>query len=244
MSLPQQPKKTPEEIAKLRESMGIIAEAPPREELALETLSAEISDVPLKPAPKARKSAKKKDSAVLVDGAVEETKRPRVSERTSQPRKTNKNKISEPEPEPEESNQKIVRSLRKSEQGPSTSTGSSQTNSNFSVFRHSEDEIREIRRMEAFMSRPQGEYLLPLAARRTHLVLGYIFAIVAGIGIFCYDLKIYYTAPLVVFALLIAGYIYRKKPLSKHHAAFIGVIAIFVAIFGALHYFPYLRYGT
>ena len=240
MSLPQQPKKTPEEIAKLRESMGIIVEAPPGEELALESPSADISNVPMKPAPKARKSAKKKGSDVLVDGAVEETKRPRVSERTSQPRKTNKNKISEPE----ESNQKLVRSLRKSEQGPSTSKGSSQTNSNFSVFRHSEDEIREIRRMEAFMSRPQGEYLLPLAARRTHLVLGYIFAIVPGIGIFCYDLKIYYTAPLVVFALLIAGYIYRKKPLSMHHAAFIGVIALFVAIFGALHYFPILRYGT
>ena len=46
MSLPQQPKKTPEEIAKLRESMGIIVEAPPGEELVLETPSADIDVSP------------------------------------------------------------------------------------------------------------------------------------------------------------------------------------------------------
>ena len=44
--------------------------------------------------------------------------------------------------------------------------------------------------------------------------------------------------------MLIAAFIYFKKPLSRHHAAFIGVMALFVIVFGALYYFPQLRHGT
>jgi amino acid permease len=47
-----------------------------------------------------------------------------------------------------------------------------------------------------------------------------------------------------VVALLFAAFIYFKKPLSLHHAAFIAVMSLFVIVFGALYYFPQLRHGT
>jgi K+-transporting ATPase A subunit len=44
--------------------------------------------------------------------------------------------------------------------------------------------------------------------------------------------------------MLVAAFIGIRKPISRHHAAFIAVIALFVIIFGALHYFPHLRHAT
>ena len=42
----------------------------------------------------------------------------------------------------------------------------------------------------------------------------------------------------------VAAFIGARKPVSRHHAAFISVLSLFVLVFGALHYFPYLRHAT
>ena len=58
------------------------------------------------------------------------------------------------------------------------------------------------------------------------------------------SLPITIPACCVTVALLIAVFIALKKPLSRHHAAFIAVITLFVIVFGALHFFPHLRNAT
>jgi hypothetical protein len=48
----------------------------------------------------------------------------------------------------------------------------------------------------------------------------------------------------VAAALLISIFIFARRPLSRHHSAFIAAMALFVIVFGALHYFPNLQHGT
>ena len=52
------------------------------------------------------------------------------------------------------------------------------------------------------------------------------------------------TAGCSTAAMLLAAFIYLRRPISRHHAAFIAVIALFVIVFGALHFFPQLRHAT
>ena len=52
------------------------------------------------------------------------------------------------------------------------------------------------------------------------------------------------TAGCSAAAMLLAAFIYLRRPISRHHAAFIAVIALFVIVFGALHFFPHLRHAT
>jgi hypothetical protein len=51
-------------------------------------------------------------------------------------------------------------------------------------------------------------------------------------------------AAAAVIALLIASFVFLKKPISRHHAAFITAITVFALVFEALHYFPQLRHAT
>jgi uncharacterized YccA/Bax inhibitor family protein len=52
------------------------------------------------------------------------------------------------------------------------------------------------------------------------------------------------TLALVLISLAVAAFIGFRKPMSRHHAAFISVLSLFVLVFGALHYFPSLRHAT
>ncbi len=149
-----------------------------------------------------------------------------------------------PEPaiihEPREPKQ--VRSLRKSEQIPLSPVHLPAPDSTLPTHRHSEEEIQKIRRQE-----PLGAPASHLLSHKAHPVIvipGYLFAIASAVGYHFYDLQIPVTGPCVAVALLFAGFIYFKKPLSLHHAAFIAVMSLFVIVFGALYYFPQLRHGT
>ena len=85
---------------------------------------------------------------------------------------------------------------------------------------------------------------MKLAAHPVILIPGYLTAF-GGAASFWYDaFPIGVTVACVAVALLLASFVFLKKPLSRHHADFISVIALFVIVFGALHYFPQLRHGT
>ncbi|MEO7098855.1 MAG: hypothetical protein ABI162_05805 [Luteolibacter sp.] len=141
---------------------------------------------------------------------------------------------------------KPVRSLRKSEQVPITPVEihTPPADSSLPVHRHSDEELNEIRRQAALG--PQSQALHP-ALTTAHLAVvipGYLFALGGAVCFYYYELSISITAGCVAAALLVSGFIFLKKPLSRHHAAFIAVISLFVIVFGALHYFPQLRHGT
>ncbi|MEO5715423.1 MAG: hypothetical protein ABIT37_18235 [Luteolibacter sp.] len=141
---------------------------------------------------------------------------------------------------------KVVHSLRKSELVPLTPADihTPPADSKLPVHRHSDQELNDLRRKSAIA---QHGAVVPFAAMTAHLALvipGYLLTIAAAACFYYYELSISVTAACVAVALLIAGFIFVKKPLSRHHAAFISVIALFVIVFGALHYFPQLRHGT
>jgi hypothetical protein len=73
---------------------------------------------------------------------------------------------------------------------------------------------------------------------------GYLLILGSAVGIRFYDVDKMIPAACVVLALCVATFIFVKKPLSRHHAAFIAVMSLFVVVFGALHYFPQLQHGT
>jgi hypothetical protein len=137
---------------------------------------------------------------------------------------------------------KRVRSLRKSEQIPLSPVPLPSPDSTLPTYRHSEKQIQQLRLHESFAA--PASHLLTLKAHPILIIPGYLFAIAAAVGYHFYDLQIAVTASSVAGALLFAIFIYFRKPLSLHHAAFIAVMSLFVIVFGALHYFPQLRHGT
>lgn len=141
---------------------------------------------------------------------------------------------------------KSVRSLRKSEQSllpvmPHAAPGAA---SILPSHRHSAQEIEAIRQREALALLTPVVNPKLAAAHPALLVPGYLAALAAAALIYFYQQPITLSAPCAAVSLLIAGFIALKKPISRHHAAFIAVITLFVIIFGALHYFPQLRHAT
>jgi len=142
---------------------------------------------------------------------------------------------------------RVVKSLRKSEQGPISEPAPPPKDSPLPAHRHSDREIAEIRRHE-ILAQQQAPMTNPLTmiAHPVLFVPGYLFALAGALCFLYYDFEITYTAVCVLLALFVAAFIFFKKPLSRHHAAFISVTVLFVIVFGMLHYFPALgfKYGT
>lgn len=205
MSLLPQSKKSPEEIAKLRETLGVVG--PPPAEGALSAVA------PISTEEKAGDSALPPQPAAEVPAPV-----------TQAP--------------------KIVRSLRKSEQGPVSPLPPPPVDTKLPVHRHTDREIQEIRRREMLAARNQAGKLIPKPAHPGLIIPGYLLVIAAALGIHFHDLQKEIAAGCVVGAMIVAAFIFFKRPLSVHHAAFITVAVLFVVVFGALHYFPQLRHGT
>jgi hypothetical protein len=228
MSLLPQHKKSAEEIAKLRESLGIPGEAMPAGESPAPQPAAEVHP------PKQVHTFKRSEK---IPGLPEENHEPRVT--LAEPSETPVEPVA-----PVVHSPKIVRSLRKSEQGPLPVVHPPPSDSSLPIHRHSDDEIHRIRRQETLAMQANASHLL---SRRAHLALvipGYLFAVAGGVSFYFYDFDKAVTAACVGGALLISAFIFVKKPLSVHHAAFIAVASLFVIVFGALHYFPQLQHGT
>jgi len=139
-----------------------------------------------------------------------------------------------------------VRSLRKSEQlAPETSQRrESPPDSNLPHQRHSQREIEEIRRHEmlALMNAQPNPRLFP--AHPALIIPGYLAIAAAAAGIWFYQIPVAVTAACAAASFAIAAVIFIKKPVSRHHAAFIAVLALFLVVFAALYYFPQLRHAT
>lgn len=142
---------------------------------------------------------------------------------------------------------KVVRSLRKSEQGPLPPVHEPRPDSKLPIHRHSDDELNRIRRQDVIAQTAAPLHPLALTAHLVIIIPGYLAALAGGACFYFYDIEKHLmslTAGCVVVALAIAAFIFYKKPLSRHHAAFIAVLSLLVIVFGALYYFPTLQHGT
>lgn len=237
--LPQR-RKSAEEIAKLRESLGIPGEAQ-EESTATDEPAAEA------PAPEPADDA----PAELVEGATSSTDLPAP-----------KPALIEAEKPQSAIPQRRVRSLRKSEQKP-VELSPVKTENGIPVRRHDERELMEIRRIQATPPDQAIAHVQNLLAPRPLVILGYLFpftgAFVGWLAAWTpripqLDFPAQWIADLsrkpwlgtfgfgaliagCVLGLAAAGWIAKEKPRSRHHAGFITILAVLIAVFGIIHKF-------
>ena len=138
---------------------------------------------------------------------------------------------------------KQVRSLRKSEQGLASTIRTQAADSRIPIQRRSDHELNELRRRESLANLAPKPNPQSLVAHLVLVIPAYLLLAFSTIGCFFYDLEIAMVASAVAVSLIIAGFIFFRKPLSRYHAGFIAVIAFFLIIFGTFHYFPQLLNG-
>ncbi|RPJ33747.1 MAG: hypothetical protein EHM17_09200 [Verrucomicrobiaceae bacterium] len=233
--LPQR-KKSPEEIARLRETLGIPGSAPQVMEIDEQGVPPVDTIVPANHEATVVHTA---EAAALPKPAAQPVHSLKRSERGNVPETMDPAPVLPPAREA-----KPVRSLRKSEQLPAASHPESPPDSNLPHLRHSDREIAEIRRREALalMNARPNPKLFP--AHPALIIPGYLSAIAGAVGFYFYQFPIAATLAFATVSLVVATIIGIRKPISRHHAAFIAVMALFVLVFGALHYFPHLRHAT
>ncbi len=247
MSLLPEHKKSAEEIAQLRESLGIaVPSAPdagppqpvnPVPIMATQEISpSQLAPLPSAEAPAAKqvRSLRRTERIPILPVEAGKVQPPPVTHlEAAQPTATLP-LLQSPKP---------VRSLRKSEQAP-IAPRPPPPESTLPIQRHSGHELNEIRRHEALILLESAIPPPSLTAHRALIFPGYLFALAGAACFYYYELEIRITAACVIASLLVAIFIFFKKPLSRHHAAFIAVAALFVIVFGALYYFPQLSYST
>lgn len=236
MSLPQH-KKSAEEIAKLRESLGITGHD--RDDPPPPAGPPPAAVAPAVPAPSAAPAIPPERREPRPPAHPD----PVLAVEISGPPPHHEHPPEEPAAPPARA-PKQVRSLRKSEQGPLPKPHEPPSGSRLPVHRHSEREIKVIRRQEALAPHAHIPHPQTLIARFYLFLPGYLLALAGAVLCFYYGQALIYPAVCEVLALIIAAFIVFKKPLSRHHGAFIAVLALLVIVFGALHYFPNLKYGT
>jgi hypothetical protein len=254
MSLLPQRKKSAEEIAQLRESLGIagpppVASEPSSPETRVDWMisttheaAVEHSPQAVHPEPEPEPHAHPHPSGdhslkrlerlpVMPEPVVATSQRPLAPGPPT------------PESEPPRA-PKRVRSLRKSEQAPIAPPKpvTSQAQSLAPFHRHSDEELAEIRRRAALaqLSAPPPPNLT--SAHPVVITSGYLASAGAAAGIWFYQIPIATAAACLGVSTLIAAFIYFRSPYSRHHAGFITIFVLFVAAFGALQYFPQLTF--
>ena len=252
MSLLPQRKKSAEEIAKLRETLGIPGQVPgedlpsdARFDRAGAVAAPAESAAPAPPQPVAPPVEASQLAPLPSAAPVKQVRSLKKAERVPM-LPTDSPLPAQPEPEIPVLGQKIVKSLRKAEQGPLSPVPAPtpKADSKLPFQRHSEEEIRRIRRQEAIALQASAPKPPTLAVHLAVVIPAYVLLLAGTLNFYYYEWKIQGTAACVALALALASYIFFKKPLSRHHAAFISVFALFVIVFGALHYFPQLRHGS
>ena len=247
-SLPQQ-KKTLEELTKLRESLGILAGPAPEADAATPEYAPPPTPVDqLRIHPSLERSARVGVPAPVPADSGETAPHPDVPAPAALP--THRG------PRP-------IRSLKRSERQPSPSRPRATppvTGGKLPGYRHSDEELAEIRRRSAVEAIAEGGFEPPASASKFLLGFGYLLSLggaaaptvlrlLAGLtdsyrlGM-ALDEGYHLLLAGCLTALPVAAYIALRKTQSRHHAAFISIIAFFALIFATLHYFPFLRHGT
>lgn len=96
------------------------------------------------------------------------------------------------------------------------------------------DELDDIRRRNAFQTRPPVQYIQSLELNRLFVGVLYLLVIVSV----CLAFAKFYLPGLCCAAvsLLAAILIFWKKPRSSHHAVIITIISLLVLVFGSVYY--------
>jgi len=220
--LPQR-RKSPEEIARLRESMGLPVIPPATVEISPTAEVPAINESLPTPAPRQVHSLKKSEQIPSMPAVIAGIS-PAIIEPAAAA--------------------KPVRSLRKSEQiAPAPNPNAFSSHSNLPGHRHSDSELKEIRRQAALQSQIYTAPPKPLRAHPSLYAPGYLLALAGGICIY-QDLQFIIPLACALSAVALAGFVFLQRPHSRHHAAFITVAALFLIVFGALYYFPQLRHAS
>jgi hypothetical protein len=237
-------RKSAEEIAKLREAMGIPGAAPEEADGSPEQGQASsLASLP----PETRETPPRQADPPA----------PAPSETT----------VSAPAAgplEPRRPIHKSVRSLRKSEQGPVTASALPRDSVPvLPTHRHSERELMELRRTQATPPDQSIAYIKNLAVAWPLVALGYLLPLGGALlgwlsvwtptliepdfpAMWMADLSRKPWLPsaglaslvvLCVMGLLLAGWFAWKKPRSRHHAGFITIISVFTVVFAILSKF-------
>jgi hypothetical protein len=114
--------------------------------------------------------------------------------------------------------------------------------------RHDPRDIAQIRKREALaqLQQPGMDPAIHLRKQTAHPVLyipGYLLAIAAGAVAYQ---RVHHITPIVLLALTLAItlYIFIRKPRSRHHAALIFILIFLTAVFGGIHYAPLFKHGS
>lgn len=100
--------------------------------------------------------------------------------------------------------------------------------------KHSNDDLDEIRRRNAFSVRPPVQQIKNLAVHPGLLAVFYLLCLTAaGLAV----ARIFIPAlACAASALVVTVFIFFKKPRSHHHAAIIAIISLLVLVFGTVYY--------
>ncbi len=114
--------------------------------------------------------------------------------------------------------------------------------------RHDPRDIAQIRKREALakLQHPGMDPAIHLRKQTAHPALyipGYLLAI--AVGAVAYQ-RVHHITPIVLLALALAItlYIFIRKPRSRHHAALIFILIFLTAAFGGIHYAPLFKHGS
>ena len=126
--------------------------------------------------------------------------------------------------------------------------------------RHSAQELAQARRRDAQAVISHGAYQLPTATHPALLACGYVLVIGGAAAPTLLDLMASLTdsytlgrawgqgyhllSGATLAALAIAALIFVRNTLSRHHAAFIAIIGFFALVFALIHYLSLLRHAT
>ena len=247
-------RKSAEEIAKLREAMGVPG-AIPAEPEAAPTPQGESSSAVPEPAaaamgtgPSLAEESKSAADSITAPGGVAASASAAGDESQESRRPTHRS----------------VRSLRKSEQGPVTaSVLPLESAATIPTHRHSERELMELRRTQATPPDQSIAYIKNLAVPWPLVTLGYLLPLSGALlgwlsvwtptvmepdfpAMWMADLSrkpwlgtagLASLVLLCVLGLLLAGWFAWKKPRSRHHSGFITIISVFTVVFAILSKF-------
>ena len=245
-------RKTAEEIAKLREAMGIPGAAPDEPETPPVPEPAQGGGSPRAPAPSPAPPTS--PPAVLFPDQSDRNPGDPAPPAALDEAAPSRHAI-----------RKTVRSLRKSEQGPVTVADRPDRDSEvvLPAQRHSDRELMELRRTQAAPPDQSIAYIRSLAVPWPLVALGYFLPLTGALlgwlsvwtptvvepdfpAMWMADLSRkpwLGTAGLIalvvacVLGLLLAGWFAWKKPRSRHHAGFITIISVFIIVFAILSKF-------